>query len=80
MSTVTNKALVRRVFEEGLNQGRLSVVDELFSTQFVDHSTPEQVAGVQGVKDYFAMARHGFPDMQVSIEDLVALTNTLSSP
>src|SRR5215472_10539502 len=72
MSTATNKAIMRRVFEEGLNQGRLEVVDELFSTQFVDHSTPEQVAGAEGVKNYFATVRDGFPDMRVSIEDIVA--------
>jgi steroid delta-isomerase-like uncharacterized protein len=71
MSTAENKA-IRRVFEEGLNQGRLEVVDELFSPQFVDHSTPDQLAGAEGVKNYFATVRNGFPDMQVSIEDIVA--------
>jgi steroid delta-isomerase-like uncharacterized protein len=72
MSTAANKAIMHRVFEEGLNQGRLEVVDELFSTRFVDHSTPEQAAGVEGVKEYFATVREGFPDMRVSIEDIVA--------
>jgi len=72
MSTAANKAIMHRVFEEGLNQGRLEVVDELFSTRFVDHSTPEQVAGAKGVKEYFAAVRGGFPDIRVSIEDMVA--------
>ena len=72
MSTAANKAIMHRVFEEGLNQGRLEVLDELFSTRFVDHSTPGQVAGVEGVKEYFAAVRGGFPDMRVSIEDIVA--------
>jgi len=72
MSTTANKAIIHRVFEEGFNRGRLEVVDELFSTRFVDHSTPEQVAGAEGVKEYFAAVRGGFPDMQVSIEDMVA--------
>jgi steroid delta-isomerase-like uncharacterized protein len=64
--------MMHRVFEEGLNQGRLEIVDELFSTRFVDHSTPEQVAGANGVKEYFARVCGVFPDMQVSIEDMVA--------
>jgi steroid delta-isomerase-like uncharacterized protein len=72
MSTTANKAIIHRVFEQGFNQGKLEVVDELFSTRFVDHSTPEQVAGAEGVKAYFATVREGFPDMQVSIEDIVA--------
>jgi len=70
--TTANKAIMHRVFEEGFNQGRLEVVDELFSTRFVDHSTPEQAAGTEGVKEYFAAVREAFPDMQVSIEDMVA--------
>ena len=72
MSTAVNKAIMHRVFEEGLNQGRLEVIDELFSMRFVDHSTPEQVAGAEGVKEYFATVREGFSDMRVSIEDVVA--------
>lgn len=31
MSTEDNKALVRRVFEEVLNQGNLALIDELYS-------------------------------------------------
>lgn len=72
MSTAANKAIINRVFEEAFNREMLEVVDELFSTRFVDHSTPEQVAGTVGVKEYFSMVRGGFPDMQVSIEDIVA--------
>jgi steroid delta-isomerase-like uncharacterized protein len=72
ISTATNKAIIHRVFEQGLNQGKLEVIDELFSTRFVDHSTPEQVAGTEGVKEYFAAVREGFPDIRVNIEDIVS--------
>ena len=72
ISTAANKVIIHKVFEEGFNQGTLSVVDELFSTRFVDHSTPGQVAGTEGVKEYFATVRGGFSDMRVSIEDIVA--------
>ena len=72
MSVEENKAIIRRVFEEALNQGNLAVVDEVFSSNFVDHSTPDQVPGPRGVKDYFTMVRAGFPNMQVTIDDLIA--------
>jgi predicted ester cyclase len=72
MSPEENKALIRRVFNEALNTGNLSVIDELFAPTFVDNATPEQVAGPIGVKDYFQAVRSGFPDMHVSIEDLIA--------
>ena len=72
MTAEENKALIRRVFDEALNGGNLSVIDELFASNFVDNATPEQVAGPIGVKAYFQAVRAGFPDMHVSIDDLIA--------
>jgi predicted ester cyclase len=67
-----NKALMRRLFEEGFHSGKLVVVDEIFHPNFVDRSTPEQPPGTEGVKDYISMVRTGFPDISITIEDLVA--------
>lgn len=67
-----NKVLLSRLFEEALHQGNLTIVDESFSGDFVDHSTPDQLAGPQGVKDYFVAIRTGFPNIHVSIDDLLA--------
>jgi len=70
--TEANKALIRRLFEEGFHSGKLVVVDEIFHPNFVDRSTPEQPPGTEGVKDYISMVRTGFPDISITIEDLVA--------
>ena len=67
-----NKALMRRLFEEGFHSGKLAVVDEIFHPNFVDRSTPEQPPGTEGVKDYISTVRTGFPDISITIEDLVA--------
>ncbi len=72
MSVEENKTIIRRVFEEALNQGNLAVIDELFTSNFVDHSTPSQVPGPKGVKEYFTLVRTGFPDVHVTIDDLIA--------
>jgi|SRR5579884_420783 steroid delta-isomerase-like uncharacterized protein len=72
MSAAENKALIRRVFDEALNAGNLSLLDRLFADDFVDNATPEQRTGPQGVKDYFRAVRTGFPDMRVTIDDLLA--------
>ena len=72
MSIEENKALIRLVFEEAFNRGNLAIVDAVFSSHFVDLSTPDQPIGPRGVKDYFAMIRTGFPDMQVAIDVLIA--------
>ena len=72
MPAEANKALIRRLFEEGFHSGKLVVVDEVFHPNFVDRSTPEQPPGTEGVKDYISMVRTGFPDISITIEDLVA--------
>ena len=72
MSAEANKALIRRLFVEGFNSGNLAVVDEIFHPEFVDRSTPEQPVGIEGVKDYIRMVRTGFPDISITIEDLIA--------
>lgn len=72
MSTAENKALIRRVFDEALNAGNLPLLDQLFASDFVDNATPEQIPGPQGVKAYFQSVRTGFPDMRVTLDDLIA--------
>ena len=72
MSVEANKVIICTLYEKAFNEGHLSVVDVLFSPQFVDHSTPEQAVGSAGVKAYIEQVRNGFPDMDVSIEDMVA--------
>jgi len=72
VSVEENKILIRRLFEEALNQGNLAIVDELFTSDFIDHSTPSQIPGPQGVKEYFTMVRAGFPGVYVTIDDLIA--------
>jgi predicted ester cyclase len=72
LSAEENKALIQRVYAEGFNQGILTVVDEVFSPHFLDRSTPEQIPGTDGVKDYITAVRRGFPDISVTIEDVIA--------
>jgi steroid delta-isomerase-like uncharacterized protein len=67
--TERNKALVRRWIEEGFNKRSLIVVDEVFAKRFAVNG---QVIGRDGLKK--SMTRHlkGFPDLHVTIDDIVA--------
>jgi steroid delta-isomerase-like uncharacterized protein len=68
-STEPNKALVRRWIEEGFNQRSLKVVDELFAERVAVNG---QIVGRDGLKQ--SMSRHlgGFPDLHVTIDDILA--------
>jgi steroid delta-isomerase-like uncharacterized protein len=73
MSRQENKALVRRYAQELLNQNNLDLFDEIFAPDFVQYGAdPDQVSGVEDFKQFFVMMRSGFPDFQVTIEDLFA--------
>src|SRR5579863_7825986 len=67
-----NKALIQLLFEEVIQGGNLAKVDEIFSADFVDLSTPDQWAGREGVKGYLRMVRTGFPDLSVTLDDVIA--------
>ncbi len=77
MQEENNKFLIRQMYEEAINHGNIELVDTLFSSSFVDHSTLDQVTGPQGVKDYFAQVREGFPDIHVTLDDLIAVNDTV---
>ena len=74
MSTLQeqNKSLVRRVFEEGINQNKQGVFDELIALSYVNHDIPAPAPGLQGFKMVIGMFLAAFPDMRVTIEEELA--------
>ncbi len=68
MSAEENKALVRRYAEELVNRKNLDLFEEIFAPDFVQYGTdPDQVSGVEDLKQSFVMLRSGFPDFQATI-------------
>ncbi len=68
-----NKAIVRRLIEEGFNRGNLEVYEELVAPDFVNHSAPPGVPPTrEGWKQIAAMFRTAFPDLHLHIEDEIA--------
>jgi steroid delta-isomerase-like uncharacterized protein len=69
-----NKAVVRAFIERAYNAGDLGAVDELVGTMHVHHdrSRAGLPPGREGVKAFVAMYRTAFPDLEVTIDDIVA--------
>ncbi len=71
--TEDNKALNRRFVEEVINQGNIEAIDELIDPGVVDHAAlPGFPTGREGAKQFFAMMRSAFPDLHLTIEDMIA--------
>ena len=75
MLAETNKAVVRRFFEEVWNKGKLNVLDELIVKDHVSSgpgALPGLPTGPEGSKQFVTVYRNAFPDVQFTIDDQIA--------
>jgi predicted ester cyclase len=79
MSTEENKTRLRRGFEEGINQRKLDVFEELLAPNYVNHNMPAPAPGPAGFKQVMGMFLTAFPDMRITLEDVFAEGNTVGS-
>lgn len=73
MSVETNMAVLRRFIEEAWNKGNVSVVDDLFSQDYLHHPAylvDRELRGAEGIKQLINSYRSAFPDIRVTIEDM----------
>ena len=74
-----NKTAVRRLFDELWNKGSLPVADELIAPTYTHHdaSTPDVGRGPESEKKRVTHYRNAFPDMRLTIEDIIAEGETV---
>ena len=74
MSAEENKAVVRREVEELYNHaGNLDAADEIFSPDYVSYEpTSGEVRGIEGARQFAVTFREAFPDLECTIEDIIA--------
>ena len=71
--TDKNVALVKRFFEEVWNKGNLSLVDEFLAPDFEDYNQPPGTPrGHKGYKASVNMFRTAFPDIQFTLDQVLA--------
>jgi predicted ester cyclase len=73
MSVEENKAAIRRIYEEVFNKGNLAVADEIIATNWVARAPGgQEYRDPDGFKQFITMTRNAFPDLQMTLEDIVA--------
>lgn len=71
-----NKAIIRRSIEEIFNQGHLALADELYAPNYIFHETNSpDLHGPEGLKQLVTIMRTAFPDMQTTIDNMIAEEN-----
>lgn len=81
MSVEQNKAISRRIPVEVFEQGRLAVIDEIVTPDFIEHGTPPPgiPAGRDGIKAIATALRKGFPDLKYQIDHQIAEGDVVAS-
>lgn len=75
MNSEEAEAFVRRHFEDFVNRQDLSAADRNFATDYREHGTDVPAGlppGPEGPKQYLAAAFKRFPDIHVTIEDIIS--------
>jgi steroid delta-isomerase-like uncharacterized protein len=70
MSVEENKALIRRGVEEGWNKQNVDIFDELAASDVVHHDW--KTRGLEAFKQHISAGMTAFPDLQLTIEDMIA--------
>jgi steroid delta-isomerase-like uncharacterized protein len=70
-----NKAIVQRYVDEMQNARSLDNIEDIFAEDFVDHMASSGglfLGGMDGLKRGYATFLKAFPDLHVTVEDMIA--------
>jgi steroid delta-isomerase-like uncharacterized protein len=79
MSIESNKSAVRRGFEEGMNQGKLNVLEEFVAADYVNHDMPAPSPGPAGLRAVLQSFLAAFPDMRIRHEEVIGEGETVAT-
>lgn len=79
MSSLDPKSIVKRYYEEIGNQRKLAVADEIIAPEFKLFRDSQPPYGPEGVKQFITwFCVDTFPDLQGTIDDIVAEGDTVA--
>ncbi len=72
MALEDNKHVVRRFYEELLEEGNWALLEELIAPDAVHLAPSRWPPGREGFRQHMIWFRNAYPDMQVTVDDLIA--------
>jgi predicted ester cyclase len=76
VSPEQNQEVLRRVIEEGFNKGNYDALDALFAADYREHQFSLKKT-LAGFKEDIHSLRTGFPDLHLTIENIIADADTV---
>ena len=72
MSSRENKRLVRRYYEEIVNTGDISSIENFIAPDYTEvHEGKRYVKGIKGAKDHILGVRQTYPDLHITIDQQI---------
>ena len=73
------RTILERFYDAAFNHPNLTEAQDLIAPEYIDHNpiAPKSVSGIQGLKYTSKLLRTGFPDLNISIEDLIVGRNRI---
>jgi predicted ester cyclase len=71
MTDDARRTLIQRLFEETFNSPRLDIPEEVIDAKYVEHFITGDKHGVSAFREFIAHWRQAFPDLRVSIHDVI---------
>ena len=78
MGVEENKAVVRRIIEEFVNNGDATVTKEVWKSDITYHDNKRLIEGSDGLRDFVLAWRSACPDFHVTIDNLIGEEDYLS--
>ena len=68
--------ITKKVWEEIWNQGKMELVDEIFSPDIIRHDPNRtELHGIEATKNFIRKMRESFPDLHITLDDVIAENN-----
>ncbi len=71
MSAEENKTIARRTWEI-VNQRNPDLIEEFYAPDFVWHEPDQDIQGYEQAKQFTSTFFAAFPDLNISVEDMIA--------
>jgi predicted ester cyclase len=73
------RRLVRTFFDDVINKRDQNALDSVVHPQYINHSLPTGAVGPQGLIRALAMFTAAFPDMRLTVEDVIAVDGKVAT-
>lgn len=79
MTTGYNKEIVQQLLTEGISKQNFDIIDRAIGTDYINYGIPNAKRGPEGFKEIIQVFTNAFPDMQLTLEHIIAEDNYVAT-